>query len=72
MKKCFIDFSNEVVEGSIGTKEEVNDFLRSLNQEFTYEGKQRVRNREEHKWEDVIVYSVADYWFGTYFVCYKA
>lgn len=71
MTKCYIDFANEVVEGAIGTKEEVKTFLKSLENHYDYEGKQRIRNRELHKWEDVIVYSFADYFFGTQFVCYK-
>lgn len=72
MKKCYIDFANEVCEGSIGTKEEVKHFLESLHGQYDYEGKQRIRNRDLHKWEDVIVYSCPDYFFGTSFVCYKA
>lgn len=72
MEKCYIDFANEVCGGSIGTKEEVKEFLRTLNGHYDYEGKQRVRNRELNKWESVIVYSFMDYFFGTSFVCYKA
>lgn len=72
MTRCYIDFANEVCEGSFGTKEEVKAFLRSLNGKYDYEGRQRIRNREQHKWEYVIVYSFADYFFGTQFICYKA
>ena len=54
------------------TEEEVEAFLKDLNGQYSYEGKQRVRNRDLHKWEDVIVYSCADYFFGTQFVCHKA
>lgn len=72
MTKCYIDFRNEVCEGALGTKEEIKAFLKSLNGQYDYEGKQRVRNRKAHKWESVIVYSVSDYYFGTAFVCYKA
>ena len=71
MTKCNIDFGREIVEGSLGTKEEVKEFLRTLNKRYDYEGRQRIRNREQHKWEYVIVYSFADYFFGTGFVCYK-
>lgn len=71
MKQCCIDFPKEVVKGVIGTKEEVKAFLKDLNGRYSYEGKQRIRNRETHKWEDVIVYSHEDYFFGTEFVCYK-
>ena len=70
MTKCYINFPNEVCEGSIGTKEEVMMFLRDLKYDF--EGIQKIRNREEHKWERVVVYSLDDYWFGTCFVCHKA
>lgn len=70
MTKCYIDFANEVCEGTIGTKEEVKAFLKTEKQ-YSYEGRQRIRNRELHKWEYVIVYSVANYFFGTSFVCYK-
>lgn len=70
MTKCYIDFPAEVCEGSIGTKEEVKCLLKGMK--YDYEGVHKVRNREEHRWEKVVVYSVDDYWFGTYFVCYKA
>ena len=48
------------------------EFLKTLGKQYDYEGAQRIRNREEHKWERVIVFSFADYFFGTQFVCYKA
>ena len=72
MTKCYIDFPAEIVEGAIGTKEEVRNFLKDLKGQYDYEGKHRIRNRESHKWIDVIVYSCPDYFFGTAFVCYKA
>ena len=72
MTKCYIDFRNEVCEGAIGTKEEVKELLKTLGKHYDYEGVQRIRNREEHKWERVIVFSFADCFFGTQFVCYKA
>lgn len=70
MKKCYIDFTTEVCEASIGTKEEVMEFLKG--QRYNSEGIHRIRNTAEHKWEYVIVYSVMDYSRGTAFVCYKA
>ena len=70
MKKVSIDFTTEICEGSIGTKEEVEKLLEG--QQYDYEGIHRVRNREEHKWEYVKVFSLANYFFGTEFVCYKA
>ena len=70
MTKCYIDFKNEVCEGSLGTKEEVEKFLEDLNGQYDCEGKQRIRNRKLHKWEDVLVFSYSDYFFGTSFVCY--
>lgn len=72
MKKCYIDFPNEVCEGYIGTKEDVENYVKRNKGQCSYEGKHRIRNRELHKWEEVIVYSDADYFFGTSFVCYKA
>ena len=72
MTKCYIDFPTEVVEGAIGTEEEVKAFLKDLHGQYDYEGKQRVRNRELHTWERVVVYSCPNYFFGTEFVCYKA
>ncbi len=72
MKECYIEFPREVVKGSIGTKEEIENFVMRNKGECDYEGKHRIRNRELHKWEDVIVYSHNDYFFGTWFVCYKA
>ena len=70
MKKVSIDFTTEICEGSIGTKEEVEKLLDGA--QYDYEGIHRVRNSEEHKLEYVKVFSVSDYFFGTYFVCYKA
>ena len=71
MTKCYIEFKNEVVEGAVGTKEEIKDFLKDLHKHYNYEGKQRIRNRTLHKWEDVIVYSYSEYYHGTAFVCYR-
>jgi hypothetical protein len=71
MEKCYIDFHREVCEGLIGTKAEVKEFLKGYDSHYDYEGKQRIRNRENHSWEYVIVYSYATY-KGTGFVCYKA
>lgn len=70
MKRCTIKFPRECVRGSIGTKEEINAFLSSLHGQYDYEGLQSVRDREKHRWLYVKVYSYADYFFGTQFVCY--
>ena len=70
MTKCYIDFYNSVCEGLIGTKDEVKAFLKAEGR-YDYEGAQRIRNREQHKWERVIVFSYATH-YGTGFVCYKA
>lgn len=69
MKECYIDFPHEVCKGLIGTKEEVKAFLKK-QVNFDYEGAQRIRNRELHKWEKVLVFSYMTY-EGTGFICYK-
>lgn len=70
MKECYIDFPHEVCKGLIGTKEEVKTFFKKQG-EFDYEGIQRIRNRELHKWEKTLVFSYMTY-EGTGFICYKA
>jgi hypothetical protein len=58
------------VQGLIGTKEEVKDFLKKEGN-YDYERVQQIRNKELHKWEKVVVFSYMTY-EGTGFICYKA
>ena len=69
MKKCKITFSGEICEGLIGKKEEVRAFLKKEGR-YDYEGVQRIRSRELHQWEKVLVFSYQTY-EGTGFICYK-
>lgn len=70
MTKCYIDLRREVCEGLIGTKKEVKDFIREFGKHYEYIGRRRIRNRELHTWEYVIVFAYPTYQ-GTGFVCYK-
>lgn len=70
MKKCYIDFKNEVCQGLIGTKEEVREILKQKGKCYDYEGCHTVWNTEQKVREKVLVFSYASY-TGTDFICYK-
>ena len=69
MKKCYVTFEKETCEGLISTKEEVKAFLKNEGC-YDYEGVQQIRNREFHRWEEIVVFSYQTY-EGTGFICYK-